>query len=101
MNRAKIMDRYWVDFLIWYKDPTFINTFNGKQSISDLFWYWLVKIYAKHTKNTNFLDSLRVSVASDDLLNYLVNEQQIVSCITDNLKVQFRPTQYGPRSEVI
>jgi hypothetical protein len=58
-----IKEKYWIEFLKWYKDYDEAmlvarNSFEGQvQSVDDLFWYWLTHERANQSGN-DFLDKL-------------------------------------------
>ena len=68
-KQTEIKDKYWVDFLKWYKDcdhklmdysvdgNSFHNT-HVLTPVEDLFWYWLVNIKAEKNDADNFMAEL-------------------------------------------
>lgn len=62
MRKAEIQEKYWIEFLLWYrgyKDALIVANSLQREPVSteDLFWYWLTRIRAKDNV-TDFINSL-------------------------------------------
>jgi len=72
MSKSEIMEKYWVDFLVWYKDykDALVQSTNNcvriPASIDDLFWYWLVRIEPEKGNTAMFLHELRAPASQKE-----------------------------------
>lgn len=54
-KQTELKDKYWVEFLKWYKQTDNIMV---DYSTDDLFWYWLVKVKADKSGSDDFMEQL-------------------------------------------
>jgi len=53
MSKQGIQEKYWIEFLLWYReaDDKRVTHWDGHAhtifSIEDTFWYWLIRIRSK------------------------------------------------------